>query len=156
MNRRQHTLTLLATLISMLSVDAQVMQQAPRLVVNITIDQLRADYMEAFSPLYTLDGFKKLVSKGLVFTNAAYPFAPIDCSAAITAVQTGTTPYYNSLVGNMWLDRETLRPVYCVDDKKTQGLMTDEGGSPRNVSTSTIGDELKACLLYTSPSPRDS
>ena len=51
MNRRQHTLTLLATLISMLSVDAQVMQQAPRLVVNITIDQLRADYMEAFSPL---------------------------------------------------------------------------------------------------------
>lgn len=144
MNRRQHTLTLLATLISMLSVDAQVMQQAPRLVVNITIDQLRTDYMEAFSPLYTLDGFKKLVSKGLVFTNAAYPFAPIDCSAAITAVQTGTTPYYNSLVGNMWLDRDTLRPVYCVDDKKTQGLMTDEGGSPRNVSTSTIGDELKA------------
>ena len=71
MNRRQRTLTLIATLVSMLNIEAQVMQQAPRLVVNITIDQLRTDYMEAFSPLYTLDGFKKLVDKGLVFTNAS-------------------------------------------------------------------------------------
>ncbi|MGN0282221.1 MAG: alkaline phosphatase family protein [Prevotella sp.] len=143
MNRRQRTLTLLATIVSILNIEAQVMQQAPRLVVNITIDQLRADYMEAFSPLYTLDGFKKLANKGMVFTNASYPFSPIDRASAIASVSTGTTPYYNSLVGNQWLDRETLRPVQCVDDKKTQGLNTSEGGSPNNVSTSTIGDELK-------------
>ena len=124
MNRRQRTLTLIATLVSMLNIEAQVMQQAPRLVVNITIDQLRTDYMEAFSPLYTLDGFKKLVDKGLVFTNASYPFSPIDCASAIASVATGTTPYYNSMVGNQWLDRETLRPVYCIDDKKTLGLLT--------------------------------
>ena len=43
MNRRQRTLTLIATIVSMLNIEAQVMQQAPRLVVNITIDQLRAD-----------------------------------------------------------------------------------------------------------------
>lgn len=142
-NRRQRTLTLIATLVSILNLEAQVMQQAPRLVVNITIDQLRTDYMEAFSPLYTLDGFKKLVDKGLVFTNASYPFSPIDRASAIASIVTGTTPYYNSMVGNQWLDRETLRPVYCVDDKKTVGLNTFEGGSPRSVSTSTIGDELK-------------
>lgn len=144
MNRRQRTLTLIATIVSMLNIEAQVMQQAPRLVVNITIDQLRADYMEAFSPLYTLDGFKKLFDKGLVFTNASYPFSPIDRASAIASIATGTTPYCNSMVGNQWLDRETLRPVYCVDDKKTAGLLTAEGGSPNHVSTSTIGDELKA------------
>lgn len=144
MNRRQRTLTLIATIVSMLNIEAQVMQQAPRLVVNITIDQLRADYMEAFSPLYTLDGFKKLFDKGLVFTNASYPFSPIDRASAIASIATGTTPYYNSMVGNQWLDRETLRPIYCVDDKKTAGLLTAEGGSPNHVSTSTIGDELKA------------
>ena len=143
-NSRKHTLTLIATIVSILNIEAQVMQQAPRLVVNITIDQLRTDYMEAFSPLYSLDGFKKLAAKGLVFTNASYPFSPIDCTSAIASVQTGTTPYYNSVVGSMWLDRETLRPVYCVDDKNTQGLLTDVGGSPKNVSTSTLGDELKS------------
>ena len=144
MKSRQRTLTFIATLVSMLNIEAQVMQQAPRLVVNITIDQLRTDYMEAFSPLYTLDGFKKLAEKGLVFTNASYPFSPIDCTSAIASISTGTTPYYNSVVGSQWLDRETLRPVYCVDDKKTQGLLTADNGSPHNISTSTLGDELKA------------
>ena len=105
MNSRQRTLTIIATIVSMLNIEAQVMQQAPRLVVNITIDQLRTDYMEAFSPLYTLDGFKKLAEKGLVFTNASYPFSPIDCASAIAAVSTGTTPDYNSMVGNQWFDR---------------------------------------------------
>ena len=82
-NSRKHTLTLIATIVSILNIEAQVMQQAPRLVVNITIDQLRTDYMEAFSPLYSLDGFKKLAAKGLVFTNASYPFSPIDCTSAL-------------------------------------------------------------------------
>ena len=41
-------------------------QYAPRLVVNITIDQLRTDYLDAFSPLYSQDGLKKLLKEGLV------------------------------------------------------------------------------------------
>ena len=38
-------------------------QYAPRLVVNITIDQLRTDYLEAFSPLYCQDGFKSYLMR---------------------------------------------------------------------------------------------
>ena len=53
-------------------------QYAPRLVVSITIDQLRTDYLEAFSPLYSNEGFKRLLDQGLVFSNASYPFSPID------------------------------------------------------------------------------
>ena len=30
---------------------AQTLQPAPRLVVNITVDQLRTDYIEHFAPL---------------------------------------------------------------------------------------------------------
>ena len=33
---------------------------APRLVVNITIDQLRTDFLETFEPFYGTDGFKKI------------------------------------------------------------------------------------------------
>lgn len=135
MNKRQFSITLLVALAYAARMDAQVIQSAPRLVVNITIDQLRSDYMEAFSPLYGSYGFKRLLAEGKVYSNASYPFYPIDRASAISAIVTGTTPYYNSIVGERWLDRNTLRPVFCVDRM-----------SPEKLMTSTIGDELK---MYT-------
>lgn len=108
-------------------------QYAPRLVVSIAIDQLRTDYLEAFSPLYGNSGLKRLLSQGTVFANASYPYSPIDRASAVATVLTGVTPYYHSIVGERWLDQQTLRPVYCTGDKHT----------PDNLLTSTLGDELK-------------
>ena len=116
---------------------------APRLVVTIAIDQLRSDYLEAFAPLYLTDGFKRLLSEGLVYQNASYPFSPIDRASAVAALSTGVTPYYNNIVGERWMNRQTLRPVSCVDDAKYAGLQTSQTASPAQLSTSTIGDELK-------------
>lgn len=118
-------------------------KSAPKLVVNIAIDQLRTDYLEAFAPLYCNEGFRMLLAKGRVYENASYPFSPIDRASAIAAISTGTTPYYNSIVSARWLDKETLRPVHCVDDSKYGGYLTQDCSSPKNMSTSTIGDELK-------------
>jgi len=115
----------------------------PRLVVSIAIDQLRSDYLDAFAPLYGANGFKKLLSEGMVFTNASYPFNPIDQASAIASIMTGTSPYYNGIVGSQWLNRETLRPIGCVDDAKYAGLLTQENASAASISTSTLGDELK-------------
>ena len=109
---------------------------APRLVVNITIDQLRTDYMEAFSPLYGEEGFKRLLSQGCVYDNASYPMNRIDRASAMATLVTGVTPFYHSIVAEQWLDRETLRPVYCVGN-------TVEN-TPQNIVTSTLSDELKA------------
>lgn len=111
---------------------------APRLVVNITIDQLRSDYLEAFSPLYGNDGFKRLLSQGLVYENASYPFSRIDRASAISSLVTGVSPYYHSIVGERWLNKETLRPIACTDDPEHDG--TD---SPVQLMVSTLGDELK-------------
>ena len=96
--------------------------QPPRLVVSITIDQLRTDYLEAFAPLYSDNGFRRLLDEGLVYTRASYPFSPIDRASAIATLSTGVTPYYNIIVGMRWLDRQTLRPTWCVDDKKYSGI----------------------------------
>lgn len=123
-----------ASLLALLPVNdctAQVIQDAPKLVVNITIDQLRSDYLETFAPLYSKNGFKRLLENGRVYTNSSYPFTPIDRSSAIASLATGTTPYYNGIVGQKWLNRESLRPVNCED------------GNPTNLNTSTVGDELK-------------
>lgn len=132
----------------------QSLQPAPKLVVNITIDQLRTDYIEAFSPLYGQNGFKKLLSEGRIYEAASYDFAPVDRASAVASVSTGTTPYYNNIVGTQWLDRSSLRPVFCVDDQKYST-------SPGRLSTSTIGDELKVAtngssLVYALAPARDA
>ncbi len=144
MKHRYIPLILLSALTVTTTAGAQAIKSAPRLVVSITIDQLRTDYLEAFAPLYTDNGFKRLLDQGLVYTNVSYPFSPIDRASAVAAVVTGTTPYYNTISGAQWLDKETLRPVYCIDDKKYPGLQTNEASSPHNLSTSSVGDELKA------------
>lgn len=136
-------LTLLAVLGFNSEAMGQEVQNAPRLVVNIAIDQLRSDYLEAFFPLYSNDGFKKLLEEGTVYKNAAYPFFPIDRASATASLNTGVTPYYNKIVGERWLDRKTLRPIYCVDDIKHKGIFTNQGSSPDQMCTSTISDELK-------------
>lgn len=135
------------TLLSLLGMSAETVAQqsaksAPRLVVSIAIDQLRSDYLDAFSPLYTNYGFRLLMSEGLVYANASFPFIPVDRSSALATIATGTTPYYNSIVGNRWVNRETLRPVFCIDDQRYTGLFTAETASPEQLSTSTLGDEL--------------
>ena len=115
------------------SLAQSTIQYAPRLVVTVTIDQLRADYLEAFAPLYGQNGFKRLLKQGRVYPHASYPFSPIDRASAVASLATGVTPYYHSIVGERWLSRETLRPVMAIGDEETAD----------NLSTSTLGDELK-------------
>lgn len=123
--------------------DGEDTHSAPRLVVGITIDRLRSDFLEAYAPLYTERGFRLLMQEGRVYSNVAYPFTPVDRASAIAAVTTGTTPYYNNIGGVQWLNRETLRPIGCVDDPRYPGLLTTDNGSPAHIATSTLGDELK-------------
>lgn len=137
------------TLLAVLGLHCETMAQPapsaqpPRLVVSIAIDQLRTDYLEAFKALYSTDGFRRLIDEGRVFTNVSYPFSPIDRASAIACLSTGVTPYYNSIVGQQWLSRSTLRPTGCVDDPKFKGVKTADTASPASLGTSTLGDELK-------------
>ena len=145
MTNKHLYITLLAILGFNTEALAQILQPtiAPRLVVNITIDELSSESLESFSHLYSDGGLKRLLSEGMVYTNASYPFTPVDRASAIATLATGTTPYYNGIVGREWLDRETLRPVGCVDDAHFSGLLTKETASPARMSTSTVCDELK-------------
>lgn len=129
-------LVLIIAALSGAELQAQTLAPAPRLVVNITIDQLRTDYIEYFAPKYSDDGLRRLFDNGRVYQAASYPFTPVDHASAIATISTGTTPYYNGILSTRWLDRNTLRPVFCVDDSKHYT-------SPWRLATSTIGDELK-------------
>lgn len=112
-------------------------------MVTLTIDQLRTDYMEAFSSLYGEKGFKRLLREGKVFRQAEFPFCGTDRASAIAAIYTGTTPSMNGIIAEQWLDAGTLRPIDCVEDPNFMGNYTDESTSPSLLLTSTIADELK-------------
>lgn len=113
-------------------------RQVPRLVVAITIDQLRSDYLENFAPYYGTNGFRKLLTQGLVYENAAYPFVSPDKASAISTIISGTTPSYHSIIGEQWLDRNSLRPINCTEDPSHPGVP-----SPSQLAVSTLGDEMK-------------
>lgn len=116
----------------------------PRLVVNILVDQLRTDYLEAFMPLYGEEGWKRLLRESLVYDQAQYPLAHPDRACAAATIATGSTPSNHGIVGTKWLDRATLRPVFCVADAAYPGVgATRECASPKYLGVSTIGDELK-------------
>lgn len=126
----------------MTGLQAQTPVGSPKLVIGLTIDQFRADYMEAFSALYGQKGFKRLMDEGRLYYNGEYDFADTDVSSAVAAIHTGTTPYYNGIVANQWMDRQSLRMVKSVDDPSFMGIYTSESSSPKRLAVSTLSDEL--------------
>lgn len=142
---KERILTSLLTVLVLSTMQAQTgsVPTAPRLVVGITIDQLRADYLEAFAALYGEKGFKRLWREGRIYSNVDYNFTPIDRASALAALYSGTPPARNGIVAGQWLDRSTLRVVTCVDDRNFTGYYTAENTSPQHLQVSTITDELK-------------
>ena len=136
-------LTPLILVLTWANIEAQTSAPVPRLVVNVTIDQLRTDYIEAFSSLFGNGGFNRLLRDGRSYMDASYPFSNVDRASAVACIMTGTVPYDNGIVGERWMDRKSLRPMYCVDDDTCQGWMTSEKYSPASLAVSTITDELK-------------
>lgn len=135
---------ILPTLIAVMALTAEAQtHEAPRIVLNITIDQLRSDYMQAFAPMYSENGFKMLIKDGRMYSNAEYPQSNLDIASSIATLSTGTVPYNHGIVASQWLDRKTLRPTFCVDDDAFEGILTGEKTSPRFLNVTTIGDELK-------------
>ena len=63
----------LITLFAFAGLHAQSLE-SPHLIVQLTIDQLRTDYLEAFSSLYGEDGFKRLWREAMVIRNLQFGF----------------------------------------------------------------------------------
>lgn len=121
----------------------QTRTSVPKLVVGITIDRLRTGYMEAFAPLYGEGGFKKLMDEGTYYNNVEYSTANLDRASSAASLYTGTSPYNHGIISEMWMDRNTMRPLYCIDDSRYSGDGTTDKSSAKNLLVSTIGDELK-------------
>lgn len=135
---KDRILTSLIAAVVITGLRAQAVSPVPKLVIGLTIDQLRADYIEAFSSMYGERGFKRLFKEGRVYCNAEYDFINIDPASAVASIYTGTTPYYNGIVGTRWMDRNSLRIIKAVDDPAHMGIYTSESTSPQHLLVSTF------------------
>jgi len=134
----------------------------PRLVLQITVDQLRGDL-----PLRNQDrlgdgGFRYLYEQGVVYRDAHHAHANTETIVGHTTLSTGAHPSGHGMVGNLWFDRETGFTTYNVEDPRyrlltagagvdqqaeidpTQRAARSEGRSPAAILVSTIADELRA------------
>lgn len=154
-------LTSIITALTFTGLQAQPLPVPPKLVIGLTIDQLRTDYLEAFSALYGEKGFKRLWKEGRIYQNLEFNFTNVDRASSIAAIYSGTTPSINGIIAENWLDASTLRPVNCVDDRGFMGNYTDESSSASQLLTSNISDELKVAtqgkgLVYAIASYREA
>ncbi len=120
-----------------------------KLVVQITIDQLRGDFPWRFKSRFGKGGFRYLMDKGTVYTNAHYRHSTTFTAVGHATLATGGNAAQHGLAGNDWHDVVTGERVYCVEDpdnpligKKKSKKTKHKGTSPRNLTSSTTGDEL--------------
>ncbi len=118
----------------------------PRLVVVISFDQLRYDYLERFSDHFGEGGFNLFLKKGANFSNTHYRHSFTSTATGHAVVLSGSHGNANGIIANSWLDRETYEEVYCMADETAILIGTEEEGhglSPRNFHAFTVGDQLK-------------
>jgi predicted AlkP superfamily pyrophosphatase or phosphodiesterase len=118
----------------------------PRLVLLVTIDQLRTDFIQRFEHRLRPRGFRYLLKDGVYFTDARYKHANTATGPGHATLVTGAGPSDHGIVGNRWFDRRLDREVYTVEDSGHQVLGFEptpgQGTSPTNLLSTTIGDEL--------------
>lgn len=135
------------TILAICETTAQEMHIPPKVLINITIDQLRYDYIERFYPLFGEKGFKKLLKSGRVYRNGYHEYINPDIASSITSIQTGTYPSIHGIISAEWYDREKRKTINCVEDSKYLGNYVNKGYSPNRIMVSTIADELKISTL---------
>lgn len=135
-------------------------QKKPRLVLQITVDQLRGDLPHRFYSEFGEGGFRYLYERGVVYEAAFHGHSNTETIVGHTTLATGADPSAHGMVGNVWLDRETGELTYNIEDPRyplltkgagvdkkaeidpTQSLATSEGRSPTRILVSTFSDEL--------------
>ena len=117
-----------------------------RLVVQITVDQLRGDTITRFGDRFVDGGFRHFLDHGIHYSNAHYGHANTETAPGHATLVTGAYPSAHGIVANDWIDARTGAFVYNTEDDRHSYIGAEpkahQGVSPRNLLSSTLGDEL--------------
>jgi len=137
-----------------------VASEKPRLILQITVDQLRGDLLLRHAGQFGEDGFGYLLNEGIHYDDAHHAHANTETVVGHVTLATGAHPAAHGMVGNLWFDSTKGRTVYNIEDSDygilspgagvdtetevdpTQAAAGTDGRSPRAILTSTFSDEL--------------
>lgn len=71
----------------------------PTLVVQITVDQLRPDYLDRYASQFT-GGLKRLLAEGAFFTQAYHDYAPTETAPGHATLWSGRFPRQHGIITN--------------------------------------------------------
>ena len=146
-HRVRKILTSLIAILAATNLEAQ--QSTPKLVVCITVDQLRGDYIEYFYNTFGERGFKRLMNEGFNCENTMINYIPAITAVGHTSVYTGSVPSVHGIVGNhFYVDGKY---GYCTADTtmRTVGSNTKAGQmSPRNMLATPTTFDLKSVATF--------
>ena len=136
----------------------------PKLILQITVDQLRGDMPSRYYDRFGEGGFRYLMENGTVFQDAQHSHANTETIVGPVTLATGAVPAAHGMIGNVWLDRSSGELAYNVEDARypilsegagvdksteidpTQRTARSDGRSPSNIMVSTFSDELTLSL----------
>ncbi|MBI5630887.1 MAG: alkaline phosphatase family protein [Elusimicrobia bacterium] len=107
----------------------------PRMVVVVSVDQMRADYLDRFAGKYR-SGLKRLREEGAVFSQAYHAHTPSETGPGHAVIMTGQFPERTGIVGNEWRDSSGSMTYVVADSLHAIG--------PEHLLSYTVGDALKA------------
>ena len=131
-----------------------------RLVLQITVDQLRGDLPLRHMQQFDKGGFRYLKKNGIWYSNATYRHANTETIVGHSSLATGALPANHGMIGNVWLDKDRGHLVYNLEDADyklitagadvdkasevdpTQRVAKSDGRSPLAILSSTFSDEL--------------
>ena len=132
---------------------AQNNKDKPKLILQITVDQLRGDLPTRYYDRLGEGGFKYLWESGIVYRNAHHAHANTETIVGHATLATGAHPSHHGMVGNLWFDRESGVVTYNVEDPRyrllTQGADVGEDAEidPTQRAASSEGRSPAAILV---------
>jgi arylsulfatase A-like enzyme len=143
MNRRTRLVTACALACACLVTVNGQQPPAPKLILVLSIDQMRFDYLTRFAPLYT-GGLKTLRERGAVFSNARYRHSASETGPGHSVLLSGRHPSHSGIVANEWWDSYLKKAINVVDDPFHPPVGGEgRSASPVNALSFTVGDVLK-------------
>lgn len=118
----------------------------PKLVVVISVDQMRTDYLSRYWNKFQAGGFKRLVSEGAVCSNAQLDLHVQKISTGTATLFTGVYPAAHGIVNDTWYDRLRKKEINCIADNYyiTVGSDSKEGErSAAKLLAPAMGDLIK-------------
>lgn len=137
-----HLLVLMFSALAIAGTD----RDKPKLILQITIDQMRGDFPMRYKDRLEEGGFQYLMEKGTHYINAHFRHADTETPVGHAGLFTGTYPAYHGIVAGNWFDKDKGRIIYNCEDERFPMIgkesVKGKGRAPTNLLSSTIGDEL--------------